>query len=145
MRSLLLALLALVSACSTLQLEAPQMDIVDVKFLGGDFNAQKLRVRLRVTNPNDRELPVKGITYKMQVDGKDFASGESESAFVVPALGSTEFDVSMNANMANALLGLLSGKRKSGEVPYKLTGKVSLASGALRSIPFSKDGSVKLR
>ncbi|MEY2853912.1 MAG: hypothetical protein RL030_1044 [Pseudomonadota bacterium] len=126
-------------------LQAPQLDVVDVKLLGGDLSGQQLRVRMRVTNPNDRELPVKGITYRMEVGGEQFASGAAESSFIVPALGSTEFDMSMNADMAGAVFRLLGSGRKLDNVDYRLSGKVSLSSGVLRSVPFDQKGSFKLR
>ena len=146
LRLSLFAMLLGLAACTGLSnLEAPQLDVVDVTMLRGDFTSQQLRVRVKVTNPNDRELPVKGITYKMEVGGEQFATGESEREFTVPALGSTEFDMSMNADMAGALLRLLSGGGKLDEVEYRLSGRVSLAQGLLRSIPFQKKGTFRLR
>jgi LEA14-like dessication related protein len=140
------AALLLLAGCSGVSsLQAPELDVVDVKLLGGDLSGQQLRVRMRVTNPNDRELPVKGITYRMEVGGEQFASGESEASFLVPALGSTEFDMSMNADMAGAVFRLLGSGRKLDNVDYRLSGKVSLSSGMLRSVPFDKKGSFKLR
>ena len=64
-------------------------------------------------------LPVRGITYEMEVAGEPFAHGESDKNFDVPALGSTEFDVSVTANAASALLRLASGGKqaRSGRVP----------------------------
>jgi LEA14-like dessication related protein len=141
-----LAALLLLAGCGGVSsLQAPELDVVDVKLLGGDLSGQQLRVRMRVTNPNDRELPVKGITYRMEVGGEQFASGASEASFLVPALGSTEFDMSMNADMAGAVFRLLGSGRKLDSVDYRLSGKVSLSSGMLRSVPFDKQGSFKLR
>jgi LEA14-like dessication related protein len=139
------ALLLLAGCGGVASLQAPELDVVDVKLLGGDLSGQQLRVRMRVTNPNDRELPVKGITYRMEVGGEQFASGESVASFLVPALGSTDFDMSMNADMAGALFRLLGSGRKLDDVDYRLSGKVSLSSGMLRSVPFDKKGSFKLR
>lgn len=142
----LVLLASALAACSGLvpKLEPPQLQVVDVKLLRTDLLSQQLQVRLRVTNPNDRVLPVKAITYQVEVAGEPFAKGESERNFEVPALGSTEFDVGMTANAANVLLKMLGGGRRDA-LDYRLTGKVQLASGLLRSIPFEEKGSVKLR
>ena len=67
------------------------------------------------------------------------------ASFIVPALGSTEFDMSLNADMAGALFRLLGSGRKLDDVDYRLSGKVSLSSGMLRSVPFDKKGSFRLR
>lgn len=137
--------LALPGACSTMKLEKPHLEVVNVQLLKSDLLQQQFRVRMRVDNPNDRELPVKGITYRLLLGGEEFANGESENNFTVPALGSTEFDVSMKANGANALLRLLGGGRKLDSLDYQLVGKVSLSSGMIRNIPFDQKGAISLR
>jgi len=146
MRGMMVMLaLALLSACSLTHFEKPRLDVVDIQLLKGDLLQQQLKVRMRVDNPNDRELPVRGITYELQLSGEAFAHGESERDFVVPALGSAEFDVSVTANAAGAVLKLLAGGRKLDEVEYRLVGKVLLAAGMKRSLPFDHVGKIKLR
>ncbi len=61
--------------------------MVNVEFVKGDLLSQQLRVRMRVQNPNDRALPVRGITYEVELAGKAFAHGDSVSEFLVPAKG----------------------------------------------------------
>lgn len=146
MRGMMVMLaLALLSACSLTHFEKPRLDVVDIQLLKGDLLQQQLKVRMRVDNPNDRELPVRGITYELQLSGEAFAHGESDRDFVVPALGSAEFDVSVTANAAGAVLKLLAGGRKLDEVEYRLVGKVLLAAGMKRSLPFDHVGKIKLR
>ena len=58
---------------------------------------------MRVMNPNTRELPVKGITYRIEVNDAELAQGLAETPFVVPAMGEAEFDVQVTANLASAL------------------------------------------
>ncbi|MEO8309359.1 MAG: LEA type 2 family protein [Pseudomonadota bacterium] len=141
------AALCLLGACSSIlpKLEPPQLQVIKVDVLKSDLLQQELRVRMRVDNPNDRVLPVRGITYEMEVAGEPFAHGESDKNFEVPALGSTEFDVSVTANAAGALLKLVSKGGKLDAVEYRMVGKVELASGLIRSVPFEKKGIFKLR
>jgi LEA14-like dessication related protein len=100
-----------------------------------------------VVNPNDRPIPVKGLTVALEVAGQDLAHGVSGASFNVPALGEAEFDINMTANMAAAIIKLLSkGNDPAGnEVEYRVTGKISLSEGLLRSIPFEDHGKFKLR
>ncbi|MFO1504252.1 MAG: LEA type 2 family protein [Steroidobacteraceae bacterium] len=133
------------AGCAYSHLEKPTLHVVDVQLLKGDLLQQQLKVRMRVQNPNDRELPVAGITYALAVAGEAFAHGESERNFIVPALGTAEFDVDVTANAAGALLKILAGGRKLQSVDYRLTGKVALSSGMLRSLPFDEKGVVNLR
>ena len=61
-RTSLLALigaLLVAPACSTLKLEPPQLSVVTMKVQSADIFSQRLQMRLRVVNPNDRELPIK--------------------------------------------------------------------------------------
>jgi len=140
-----LVLLAGLAGCAYARLEKPTLQVVDVQMLKGDLLQQQLKLRMRVQNPNDRELPVAGITYELAVAGEAFAHGESERNFIVPALGSAEFDVNVTANAATGQYFQQRGGRKLETVDYRLTGKVALSSGMLRSIPFDQKGVVNLR
>jgi len=140
-----LLMLAALAGCAYSHLEKPRLEVVDVLLLKGDLLQQQLRLRMRVQNPNNRQLPVAGITYDLAVAGEAFAHGESERDFIVPALGSAEFDVNVTANAATALLKILAGGRKLETVDYRLTGKVALSSGMLRSIAFDQKGTINLR
>jgi LEA14-like dessication related protein len=140
-----LLMLAALAGCAYSHLEKPRLEVVDVQLLKGDLLQQQLRLRMRVQNPNNRQLPVAGVTYELAVAGEAFAHGESERDFIVPALGSAEFDVNVTANAATALLKILAGGRRLETVDYRLTGKVALSSGMLRSIPFDQKGIINLR
>ncbi len=149
MRILLLAAIALaVTACATTRFETPRLQVVGVELQRSELFDQRLKVRLRVQNPNDRALPVKGITATMDLNGEEFAHGVAADAFTVPALGEAEFDLLLSANMAGAILKLLAGPRDGrvrDALEYRVRGKLSLASGLLRTIPFEERGSLPLR
>jgi LEA14-like dessication related protein len=146
----LLASLVLLSGCAGLgpRLETPKLAIVSVELIKGDLFEQRLRARMRVQNPNDRELAVKGITYTIEVGGEEFGRGMSGSSFIVPRMGEAEFDMNVTANLAGTLLRLASRADKGGmpeTLDYRIAGKVSLSTGVLRSIPFSEQGTLKLK
>jgi LEA14-like dessication related protein len=142
-------IVALVLAACALapKLEAPKLSIVGVQIVSADLFTQRLKVRVHVQNPNDRILPVKGLEYTIEVEGEQFASGESAASFEVPALGEAEFDMNVTTNLAGALLKVLArGPNARGqEVSYRLSGKVSLSEGLFRSIPFKQQGTFKLQ
>jgi LEA14-like dessication related protein len=139
-----LATLALGGCASTLELETPRLSVVSLKMQSADIFSQRILVRMRVMNPNARELPIKGITYRIEVNDAELANGVSDTPFVVPAMGEAEFDVNLTANLASALSQLM--KRGSSDtLDYRLIGNVALSSGFLRRIPFDERGSVKLK
>ena len=140
-----LPLASLFGGCAVLpKFESPKLSVVSLKMQGGDFFSQKVLVRMRVFNPNDRELPIKGITYKLEVNDAELGNGSTSAPFTVPAMGEAEFDMQITANLAGALAKLLSRKNSSEALDYRLVGDVSLSSGFLRRIPFDERGSVKL-
>jgi LEA14-like dessication related protein len=148
-RSFALIAITLLAAagCSALgyKFDAPQLSVVKVELLKGDLMQQNLRMRMHVHNPNPRELPVRGISYEMEVAGEKLAHGETERDFVVPAMGDAEFDVGVTANAAGMLLKLATAAIHGEGIEYRLIGKVSLKSGLLRSLPFEQRGKVDLR
>jgi LEA14-like dessication related protein len=127
------------------KLEAPKLSIVGVQVVSGEVWVQHLRVRLHVHNPNDRALPVKSLEYTIEIAGEELASGESAEGFVVPPRGDAEFDTNVTTNLVGAVLKVLGRgpNARAEEVPYRLSGKVSLSEGLWRSIPFDEHGTFK--
>ncbi|HXY97236.1 MAG TPA: LEA type 2 family protein [Steroidobacteraceae bacterium] len=128
------------------RLTTPTLTIVGVQLESSDLLTQHLKVRVHVQNPNPRTLPVKGIEYTLEVDGQPFATGDSAASFVVPALGEAEFDMNMTTNVAGTLVRLLARAPDApANVPYRLSGKISLSQGWLQSIPFEQHGTFRLQ
>src|SRR3954471_11670968 len=97
----------LLAGCASFKFESPKLSVVSMKMQSADIFSQRLMVRMRVMNPNDRELPVKGISYRIEVNDAQLAEGIADSPFVVPAMGEAEFDVQVTANLATALSQIL--------------------------------------
>lgn len=139
-------MLVSLTACSSLapKLETPRLTIINVAMTSGDVFSQNFLVHLNVQNPNDRELSIKGIDYKLFLQGDSFAEGVSGAPFVVPALGEKEFDLTVRTNFVSSIGRLLTRLNGKKTVEYVLEGKVMLQSGMIRSIPFRESGSVDL-
>jgi LEA14-like dessication related protein len=142
-RALIILLASGLSGCSLFvpKLEKPTLSVVSVQMLKSDLWHQELRVRMRVQNPNDRALPVKGLSYELDLDEQEFAHGMSGDSFVVPALGEAEFDMSVSANMASVLVKLLN--KGGNQIDYRISGKIALSAGLMRSISFNDHGTFK--
>ena len=146
MKRMLVSSVALgLSACSLFvpKLEKPTLSVVSVQMVKGDLWHQDLKLRMRVQNPNDRTLPVKGLSYQLDVDGQEFAHGESGDSFSVPARGEAEFDLSVSANVTSMLIKVLGQGGK--QVDYRITGKIALSAGLLRSFSFNEHGTFTWR
>jgi len=147
MRSVQLLLVAVaLSGCALFvpKLATPRLNIVDIEVVKANFLEQRLRVRMSVENPNDRSLPIQGLSYTVYLSGQEFATGVSDASFVVPALGTAEFNMDVTANAAGALFAVFSKPRGQG-IDYHMKGRVVLSRGWLRSIPFEQNGTFKLQ
>ena len=122
--------------------QTPTLSVVNIQIGRSDLWQQHLLVRMSVHNPNDRELPVQGLSYTLDVNGEEAAHGESGASFVVPALGDAEFDMNVTANAAATLIRMFT--RNSGSVQYRIRGKVALSAGMIRSVPFDQQGVLQL-
>ncbi len=143
--TLFLLCLPWLAGCAALpKFESPKLSVITLKVQGGDFFSQRLQVRMRVFNPNARELPISAIAYRIEINDTEIGNGSTAAPFTVPAMGEVEFDMLITANLAGALGKLLSRRSSSEELAYRLVGDVSLSSGFLRRIPFDERGSIKL-
>jgi LEA14-like dessication related protein len=134
-----------ITACTGLgDLQTPHLEVIGIQMLSTDMFAQRFTVRMHVKNPNDIELPVRGIDYKLFLMGDQFAEGVTNEPFVLPALGEAEFDMNVTTNFVSSLGRLVSrmGGGKLEDVDYELAGTLMIDKGMVRKIPFNKRGTV---
>jgi LEA14-like dessication related protein len=149
MLAMLLAGLTLASGGCALfapPFERPTLSVVGVEVEEAQLIEQRFRFRIRVQNPNDRPLPVRGISFTIELAGEDLGSGASVNAFTVPPLGEAEFDTVVTTNLAATLLKIVPRLKDSTRpLDYRLVGKVATDLAFLRSIPFDQRGSLPIR
>ena len=148
-RALAAALSVLVlslTSCSAFgpKIEVPQLTLVRVAMMSADIYNQQFLVRMHVENPNDRELPIRGIDYKLFLEGDSFAEGLSNKLFVVPAKGETEFDMIVRTNFVSGVARLMSRLNGRQQVQYVFEGKVLTDISMAKKIPFQETGTVSL-
>lgn len=140
----------LATGCSSLmpKLETPHLSLVGLEMVDATLFEQRIKVRLRVQNPNDLALPVRGLNVNFELGGEEFARGVTSRAFEVPAFGEAEFDMMVTANAATAILRLVrAGQDRDAprdSIPYRISGKLSTSLGLLRSVPFEESGELPL-
>lgn len=136
----------LLAGCSSLapKIETPRLSLVNAAMVSGDIFSQTFRIRMHVQNPNDRDLPIRGIDYQLFLEGDSFAEGISDRPFVVPALGETEFDLTVRTNFVSSIGRLLSRLNGKKHVNYVIEGRVLTDLGIVKKVPFRESGSVDL-
>jgi LEA14-like dessication related protein len=148
LRILWLSTAAVLSGCSLLQphFKRPDVTVVAVEMRKGNFLQQDFAVKLHVENPNERDLPVLRLEVRLSVAGDEIASGVSDHPFAVPARGDAEFDLTVTANLALALLKLGNKLNEHADsIDYQVDGAASIDLPFLRNLPFHQTGSLSLK
>jgi len=142
LRLTLLFVLVWTAACSTLgpYQEPLRVNLVSIQPLDMTLLEQRYVLMLRIQNPNDSELSVNGVSFDLDLNGKEFAHGVSGEPFVVPAFGEQVVSVNVVSTLfavVRQFQELQSGELQS--LQYRLSGRLSLAKGFAR-IPFERSG-----
>lgn len=143
---LMLGLVLMLQSCSLFgpKLTVPRLKVISIGMVSADLFSQQFLVRMNVENPNDRELPIKGIDYKLFLQGDSFAEGVTNAPFVIPALGESQFDMTVRTNFVSSIGRLMSRLNGKSKVEYVMEGTVFTKLGLFSKIPFQESGEVDL-
>ena len=131
------------TACSSLGLQKPQVSLVDIRPAASTLLEQNFTLTLRIQNPNRLPIKAEGLNFTLKVAGQPLASGASNQAIDVPALGDTEIQLQLHTTLVSWLKQL--GKVVQGEskLAYQLEGQLLGVQG-LANLPFSSSGEWQL-
>lgn len=104
---------------------------------------QRFLVELRISNPNEFDIPLNGLSFEMDVNGDYFATGLSNTDVVVPRFGSAVVSAETTASSIQLFRQILNAVR-TGTVDYSIKGKALVGQLSRRSIPFDLDGELNL-
>ncbi len=139
-------LLILFAGCAGIRmmLQPPDVSLVNIVPIQFTLFEQRYRLQLRIQNPNEDPLPIRGMKYKVYLNEQEFAHGVSRQPVTVPAFGEALFDVEVTSDLGGVLkqIGELSkGERK--KFKYRLAGGIKIAHQPV-SLPFSYKGEIDL-
>jgi LEA14-like dessication related protein len=143
-RLLMAAVCVTLAACAGLggYREPPRVSLVGIQPLDMTLMEQRYRLALRILNPNEVEIPVEGLSYSVELNGRDFAYGVSRQAVTIPAYGEAIVEVEVVSSlldMLRQLQALDDGKRR--RLDYRISGDLSL-SGRRARLPFEYSGTL---
>ncbi|MCD8547001.1 MAG: LEA type 2 family protein [Aeromonadaceae bacterium] len=132
MSRLLLLCCLLLSACASLNpIQAPKVLVNSVVLQPQASGLPQLAISLHLSNPNDRDLSLRGASYDLAVEGHALLSGVANQLPVLPAYGEADVTLLAKPDMLGALAlaqQLLSAPPKDG-LGYQL--HLVLDAGAL--------------
>ena len=136
---------ALLCACAGLlnRPEPPNIYLTDVQMLDMSLFEQRYRLRLRVQNPNDFPLPISGMNYTVEINGRDFAEGVSPRSVTIPAFGEEVIEVDAVSNLARVVDQVLDFGREQ-SLRYRLSGSLRLDRTGIARLPFDYQGELSL-
>lgn len=125
-RLILLGLAGMLAACTSLLgvPEKPKVALAGIVLEDLGLFEQRFQLALRVSNPNDTELTIDGLDFKLELNGEAFASGESREAVLLSRKGSALVKLKVKTRLTNILnqIKLL----QTGEKPlsYRMVGRL---------------------
>ena len=122
-------------------LEKPKAKLVNVYPRGTTLTGTTLVFVVEVENPNNKDIRVEAVDYKVFLSGKEFSQGTTDKEILVPANKSANVEVPL-AGKYQDILNNLGDILLANQVDYKIEGKAKLS---FISIPFTKEGKVELR
>jgi len=108
------------------EVKEPAFTITEIKILQADLINTRLKLTIKIDNPNSFPITLSSFNYELYGDGKFWTDGAVKDLAVVPAQGSTEtsFEIEMNfIGMKRRLLDDIIAMR---EVRYRITGSMQL-------------------
>ncbi|MCB1961187.1 MAG: LEA type 2 family protein [Rhodocyclaceae bacterium] len=145
-RRCLLALLVLaLGGCASLPLsmQPPEVSVADLRLIEAGLLEQRFGLSLRVLNPNDVDIPVEGLRFAVELNGKPFARGVSGAAVTIPRLGEAVLEVEAVSSLAGMLRQLRAFGAERQRIDYRIAGE--LVTGGLRAaMPFERSGEIDL-
>ena len=127
-------------------IETPDVSLRNVKVAELDINSQSFVLDFDVINPNPFPLPVRGVSYGVELDGYRFASGKTQGAFTIPASSDGAFAISVDLNLMRTAPALLFIVREGvyREIPYELTGRFDIDIPFAEPVSFRTTGMIRL-
>ena len=118
-------------------MEPPEVYLSDIAPVEIGLFEQRLRVELRILNPNDFALEVTGLDFQLDVNGIQLARGLSNEEITVPRLGESIVSV-MTSTTVLDIVRQIENLSQQQEMSYEIRGRLHLGNAAVGSVPFER-------
>ena len=137
---LLFVVTLLFSGCASwlIKGEPPEVLVTNVTPLDSTVFEQRLRVDLRIRNPNDFDYHLTGIDFTLNLNGKRLARGLGSKEVTIPRLGDAVMTIDTTTSTLDIVRQLLGFSQKQ-ELTYDIKGMLHTTYGRL---PFTSAGTL---
>lgn len=145
-RLLILIAAACLSACASLPGREPvQVAVAGLDALPGEGLEARMLLKLRVQNPNEVPLDYDGVSLKLELNGRTFATGVSDAKGTIPRFGETVIEVPVTVSAVRIAMHAFGMVRDGGsmdKLDYRLSGR--LGGPLFGSMSFASEGQLSL-
>lgn len=142
-----LVALFFLSGCATMNLnyEEPSIELVSFKVLPANGFEQNFEIGLKLTNPNNFELPLNGISYQLLVAGETLAHGVAVNIPTAGAYSESRFTVPISTNLMRGIKVIRALMFSQGkDISYQLKAKLDIDIPFVPKLTVIQDGIIPL-
>ena len=137
-----LLLVWLLAGCATLSsdLQPPRITLADISVIDIKLLEQRYRIVVRIQNPNDRALDIRGISIELDINDESFASGVGNRAADIEPYGEGLVELEVTSSLFGLVEQIRALEQRQGRaIDYRIHGRLKL-EGSLIGIPFEHIG-----
>ncbi|MCS3836671.1 LEA14-like dessication related protein [Pseudomonas sp. JAI111] len=119
----------------------PQVHLVQVEVVRAKLLEQKFILHFRVDNPNDSDLTVRSLEYRIHLGDMLLTEGEHEHWFTVGPKHSAYFKVPIRTNLWPKVRDLVKMLKKPDQpIPYRLEGELETGLFIAHYVHLARNG-----
>lgn len=122
-------------------IQAPQLRITDAALSNISIFRQDIDLKMNIKNPNPFSLPIRGFSYRLELNGVEFTNGFNETALNIPSAGESKTTLKITGDLLSFIRKFNLGDAK--QLNYSLSGDIAILSSSLR-FPYRQTGELGL-
>ena len=126
------------------RLEPPRVKLANIRPESFNVLETVFDVQLRVFNTNETAIQIRGVESEIEINGKTFAFGVSESDVEIPAYGTALLPLRVYSSVFD-IIKSAAGLQNQKQLSYHIKGKLRLGASTFpRVLPFESEGKISL-
>jgi LEA14-like dessication related protein len=121
-----------------------RVTVSDIRIVDATVLEQLYDVTLRIQNRGERPIAIRGGSFDLAINGRDFGAGVSDQQLTVPAYADAQISVRMVSTVFG-MLRLIEGLQqdRDGRIDYEISGRLAL-DNAFGGLSFRDAGEIAL-